>query len=89
MDGSIFCGRTRGIGRIHGTLWDIGRKVFRGNLSKYIELKETKEWKDNYDRFNGKLVAPPGVKLIFVPMERIQDAAGDSLFCSGIDQFIG
>lgn len=95
LDGSsLFCRRTRvemvdnayGVGRIHGTLWDIGRRVFRGNFSKYIELKETDEWKRNYGKFNGKLIAPSGVKLIFVPMDMIHDVNGDSLFCSGIGE---
>lgn len=94
LDGSLLCGRTRvemvdkayGTGRIHGNLWDIGRRVFRGHMSKYLELRESDDWKRNYDKFNGKLIAPPGVKLVFVPMDMISDNDGDSLFCSGIGE---
>uniref|UniRef100_A0AAU7E2K3 RNA-directed RNA polymerase n=1 Tax=Coleura bat reovirus TaxID=3141869 RepID=A0AAU7E2K3_9REOV len=93
-DEARFQGRTRvelfdcgyGDGRVHNTLWNIGRRVFRASSTKIKEYEVTKEWKKNKEKFHQLVFIPAGVMGIYVSSDKVEDNDGDILACSAIGE---
>lgn len=84
-DRTKFCGRLRsdlvdrgyGVGRIHGSMWDVGRRVVRANKDRILD----KRWRSG-DNSKSLRAAPPGVIGIDGDVEDYIDADRDFLICS-------
>lgn len=78
-----------GEGRVHNTLWDIGRGIYRTTQEKIDLYRGSKTWIQNLKRYadmERKIIAPPGVRLVFVSRVVLEVQDGDILACNGVGE---
>uniref|UniRef100_A0AAU7E235 RNA-directed RNA polymerase n=1 Tax=Mops bat reovirus TaxID=3141894 RepID=A0AAU7E235_9REOV len=74
-----------GPGRMHDTLWDIGREVFRTSKERLEECRKSNEWSKGYALYMSKtrkIIAPAGVNGVFTSRNVTEDVNGDLLACN-------
>lgn len=86
---TTFAGRTRselvdkayGPARLHGTLWDVKRRVVRARKDKIDDLMKPADGAAA-SRAPPLKAAPPGVRGICSDVKDVEDSSGDILICS-------
>lgn len=78
-----------GEGRIHNTLWDIGRDIYRTTQEKIDFYRNSETWNRNikkYSNLERKIIAPPGVRLVFISRLELEVQDGNILVRNGVGE---